>query len=87
MKNKAFGFMYSLNIIAQAIFSLVTPTALLFGVGWLLVSRAGAPTWIYAILLPLGILTGLVSMVKGVISATSALERLEKQDENEKGGR
>ena len=79
--------MYSLNIIAQAIFSLGTPTALLFGVGWLLVSRAGAPTWIYAILLPLGILTGLVSMVKGVISATSALERLEGQNDDERGGR
>ena len=60
----------------------------MFGISWLLVSRAGAPSWIYAVFISVGIIAGLVSMVKFVINATSNLERLEKQnrkgkDENE----
>lgn len=88
MNNKLFGFLYAVNIIGQAIFTLLTPAALMFGISWLLVSRAGAPSWIYAVFISVGIIAGLVSMVKFVINATSNLERLEKQnrkgkDENE----
>ena len=84
MQNKFFGIMYAINIIAQAVFSLITPAALLFCVGWLLVKRASAPEWIFAVLIPIGILAGLVSMVKFVLSAAGALERLEKQTKNNK---
>ena len=88
MNNKLFGFLYAVNIIGQAIFTLLTPAALMFGISWLLVSRAGASSWIYAVFISVGIIAGLVSMVKFVINATSNLERLEKQnrkgkDENE----
>ena len=88
MNNKLFGFLYAVNIIGKAIFTLLTPAALMFGISWLLVSRAGAPSWIYAVFISVGIIAGLVSMVKFVINATSNLERLEKQnrkgkDENE----
>ena len=83
MNNKLFGFLYALNIIGQAIFTLLTPAALTFGLAWLFVSRAGAPNWLYAILIPLGVIAGLISMVKFVIAATANLERLEK--ENRKG--
>ena len=88
MKNKAFSFMYSLNIIGQAIFSLLTPAALMLFVSLILTSRAGAPQWIYAVLLPLGICAGLISMVRCVIAATAALSRLEnEQNENKNSGR
>jgi hypothetical protein len=87
MKNKAFGFMYSLNVIGQAIFSLLTPAALMFGISWLLINKLSAPMWIYAITLPIGIISGLFSMVKTVIAATGALERLEKQNDDMKRGR
>ena len=83
MNNRLFGFLYAVNIIGQAIFTLLTPAALMFGLSWLLVSRAGAPSWLYAIFISIGVIAGLVSMVKFVISATSNLERLEK--ENRKG--
>lgn len=76
--------MYAINIIAQAVFSLLTPAALMFCVAWLLVKKAAAPEWLYAVLIPVGIIAGLVSMVKFVISAASALERLEKQTKNNK---
>lgn len=83
MNNRLFGFLYAVNIIGHAIFTLLTPAALMFGLSWLLVSRAGAPSWLYAIFISIGVIAGLVSMVKFVISATSNLERLEK--ENRKG--
>ncbi len=83
MNNRLFGFLYAVNIIGQAIFTLLMPAALMFGLSWLLVSRAGAPSWLYAVLIPIGVIAGLVSMVKFVIAATSNLERLEK--ENRKG--
>jgi hypothetical protein len=82
MYRKIVSAMYILNIVAQALITLVTPAALLFFVGWLLVSKAGLPTWTYAIAIVLGILMGLVSMVKFVISASESLERLEKQRQN-----
>ena len=79
--------MYAINIIAQAVFNLLTPAALMFCIAWLFVNKVSAPEWLYAVLIPLGIIAGLVSMVKFVISATSALERLEKQTKNKKTGR
>ena len=77
--------MYAINIIAQSIFSLVTPAALMFCIAWLFVKKASAPEWLYAVLIPLGIIAGLVSMVRFVLSATSALERLENQTKNKTG--
>ena len=82
MQNRLFGVMYAINIVAQAIFSLLTPAALTFGIAWLFVKRVGAPEWLYAVLIPIGIIAGLVSMVKFLLSATAALERLEKQTKN-----
>ena len=84
MQNKLFSVMYGVNIVAQAIFSLLTPAALMFGIGWLFVNKVGAPGWLYAVLIPIGIVAGLISMVKFVIAAGTNLERLEKQIENEK---
>ena len=82
MQNKLFSVMYAINIVAQAIFNLLTPAALMFFISWLFVKKAGAPEWIYAIAIPLGIIAGLFSMVKFVIAASSNLERLEKQGKN-----
>ena len=85
MKYKRFvSALYVLNIVIQAIFTLLTPPSLLFLISWLFVSKAGAPEWIYAIAIILGILMGLVSMVKFVISASEALERLEMGRKNKR---
>ena len=84
MQSKLFGVMYSINIVAQAIFNLLTPAALMFCVAWLFVNKVSAPEWLYAVLIPIGIIAGLVSMVKFVLSAKCALERIEKQTKNNK---
>ena len=84
MKSKFFGALYALNIIAQALFNLAFPAALFFGISWLLIKNVGAPEWIYAIAIPLGVLIGFYSMIKFVLSATAALSRLEEQNEKSK---
>jgi hypothetical protein len=48
---------------------------------WLLVEKAGAPTFVYPILIVLGALIGLYSMVKFVLDTMAAVERIEKQNE------
>ncbi len=70
--------MYILNIVWQSLFSLATPILLGIGAAFLLVNYLGVPTFIYAILGVLGTLLGFYNMIKFVISAMSALERLEK---------
>jgi len=79
MKSKLFSVLYAMNIVMQALFDLAAPAALLFFISWLFVKRVGAPEWIYAITIPVGILIGLYSMVRFIITATAALTRLEDQ--------
>lgn len=76
--------LYVLNIIIQCIFTLLSPAALMLLVSWLLVSKAGAPGWLYAPLIIVGVLVGLVSMVRFAIVASEGLERLEKQKKEDK---
>ena len=88
MRSKLFSVLYAMNIIMQSIFDLAAPAALLFFISWMLVKRVGAPEWIYAIAIPLGILIGLYSMVRFILSATAALTRLEEQNKkNQKNGK
>ena len=71
--------MYVVNIFAEAIFALLTPVGIGALISLLLTKYASAPTWIYAIFIPLGALTGLYSMIKFIVSAMSALDKLEAQ--------
>lgn len=70
---------YVLNIIFQAFFTLLTPAGLGFLISYLLIRFAGAPDWLYAPLLTVGILIGFVSMIKFILSTMKALERLEAE--------
>ena len=87
MHRKFFNAMYVLNIAMQAIFSLLSPIALGALVSWLLVSRAGVGEWIYVVLILLGVGSGLVGMVRFVLSAMSGVERLEKEQAADEGRR
>lgn len=89
MRNRVFNTFYILNIVFQGILTLLTPAALFFFISYLLVKRCSFPDWCYAIAIILGILTGLYSMVKFLISATGAFERIEREQnkKSEKGKR
>ena len=83
MANKKYtqfvGVLYVLNIVWQALFSLAAPIGLGFLISYLLVTYASSPTWIYAPLLVIGALSGLISMVKFILTAMAGFERLEKE--------
>ena len=82
MYKKFVSAMYVINIVSQAIFTLATPIALGFGISWLLVEYASAPFFVYAVFITVGALCGFYSMIKFVLSAMAALERLEKSRED-----
>ena len=76
---------YTLNIVFHALVTLISPAALLFLAAYLLVSKVGAPEWIYAPFIVLGFIAGFVSMIKFVISAFQNLDRLrESQNDSKK---
>ncbi len=79
MYNKFVSALYLINIIAQAIFTLLFSPALLFFIAWLLVTHLSLPEWIYAIAIILGFFVGLFSMIKFLLVSTKSLERLEAQ--------
>ena len=82
MYRKIVSAMYIINIVSQAIFTLAMPIAFGFGISWLLVNCASAPTFVYAIFITVGAIGGFYSMIKFIISAMAALERLEKSRED-----
>ncbi|MBR2343594.1 MAG: hypothetical protein IKA64_05005 [Clostridia bacterium] len=79
MYKKWLGALYSLNIIFQSFFSLVFPAGLALGIAYLSVTHLGAPRWLYAPLITVGVGAGLVSMVRFIITSMNALSRLESE--------
>ena len=76
---KTINALYVINIMSQAIFDLATPIGLGFLFSWLLTTYLSVGGWIYAVLISIGALVGLYSMIKFVLSAMAALERLERE--------
>jgi TRAP-type C4-dicarboxylate transport system permease small subunit len=81
---KLVSITYVLNIVFQSFFNLALPMLLMAGGAWLLVRYASAPEWIYAPLIVFGALAGLYSMVKFILSAMAALDRLEREHKDSK---
>lgn len=82
--NSYMNALQALNIIIQSFFNLLTPMGFSLLVSWLLVEKAGFPVWLYAVLIILGVAVGFYSMIRFLISALAALERLEKEQEDRK---
>lgn len=79
MYKKLVSTLYAINIVSQAIFTMVIPIGLGALVSYLLTTHAGVGPWIWAVLIPLGAISGIISMIKFVLSAMSGLNSLEKQ--------
>ena len=75
---------YVFNIVFQAILSLVSPIAIMLLLAWLLVSKLSVGSWIYVVLIMLGVFAGLYSMVTFIIRACHALEAIEKQNKEKR---
>ena len=74
--------MYAFNIIMQAFWSLLFPIGVGLLVGWLLTEKCGLGSYIFVILILLGVLVGIVSMIRFLLSALAGLERLEKEQKD-----
>ena len=79
MHKKLFSALYIINILAQALFTLVFPVAIFAGGAWLAVKYISAPGWIYAPVIVVGFLLGFCSMIKFILTAMAGLERLEAE--------
>lgn len=73
------SFIYVLNIILQSLFTLAFSIAIFFGIAYLIVNVWGGPSWVYVVLLLVGVGTGLLSMVRFILSAMAGLDRLEAE--------
>ena len=78
------GAMYVLNIVFQAIFTLLMPIGLGLLCAWLLAEHAGVGGWIWAVLVTIGAILGLISMIRFVLVASAGYERLEKEQNSSK---
>ena len=72
---------YIVNVLIQGLLSLACPMGLGLLLAWLLVSKNGAPVFLYPLFIVLGALIGLYSMVKFILDTMTAVERLERQRE------
>lgn len=83
MKDRYSSF-YVINIVFQSIFTLLWHIGLGLLVGWIFVRFVGADTWIYVPLIIAGVFTGLFSMVRFILAAMRALERIENDKRKKK---
>ena len=81
---EGYSAFYVINIVFQSIFTLLWQIALGLFVGWIFVTLVGAPEWIYVPLILVGVATGLVSMVRFILTAMKALEHIEEQRRKKK---
>lgn len=75
---RAYSFIYVVNIVFQAIFTLLFHIGAGLLLSWLLVEKCGLPDFLYAILIIIGVLIGLLSMIKFILVSMRALDHLEK---------
>ncbi len=78
MKN-TYSTIYTLNVIFQAVFTLVWDILLAFAIGYALVEWAHLPEWVYVPLVVIGAILGFISMLKFIISAMNSLDRIESE--------
>lgn len=81
---RAYSAIYIVNIVFQSIFTLLMHIGSSLLISWLLVEKCGLPTWLYPLIIVLGVLTGFFSMVKFILSTMNALDRLEKAQKSKR---
>lgn len=74
-----YNAVYVINIVFQAIFTLLWQIGLAVFIGWVTVDRLGAPEWLYVVFITLGAITGFISMIKFILKAMRSLDSIEKE--------
>ncbi len=81
---QTYSAIYVVNIVFQSIFTLLTYIGGSLLAAWLLVEKCGLPSWVYPILIILGVVSGFFSMIKFILSTMNALDRLEKSQKEKR---
>ena len=76
MKNRGAETIFGVNTVIQAIFSLLTPPAVGALISWLLCAKFSVGAWIYALLISVGVIIGLISMIKFILAAADTQKAL-----------
>ena len=76
---ESYSAIYVINIVFQAIFTLFWNIGLALAIGWASVTWLGAPDWIFVPLVIVGVVLGFISMVRFILGAMRALERIEDE--------
>lgn len=79
MPKKIFSFVYALNYISQAAITMIIPAGLVIGAGWLLTNRCGVGKWAMVISIILGVLLGIVSLFRFLISTVNYIDPTEQK--------
>lgn len=79
---RTYSFVYVINIVFQAIFTLLFHIGTGLLLAWLLVEKVGFASITYAILIILCIMIGLISMIKFILVSMRALDNIEKSHKN-----
>lgn len=82
--NKTYSAFYVINVVFQAIFTLLWQIGTALVIGWIFVEKLNAPKWLYVPLILVGVGSGLVSMVRFILAAMRSLESLEEQKRKKK---
>ena len=85
--NKTYSTLYVVNIVFQSIFTLLWQIFTALVIGWVCVEKLNAPRWVYVPLILVGVVSGLVSMVRFILAAMKSLERIEEQKRKKKNPR
>ena len=83
MKNELTEGVKVLNIVIQSFLSLIFDILVSLGLSWLLVEKLGAPRWCYVIIILVGVLVGVLSMLKFILTATGNMDKIERDKKRE----
>ena len=87
MHKRLISAIHMLNIVFQALYTLILPVGIGALASFLLTKYHIVDRWIWALLLTLGFIVGLISMIKYTLTATKNLQLLEKQQEENAAAR
>ncbi len=81
MHKKFISAFKTLNLLFQALYTLLFPVGIATLASFLLTKYASCPKWIWAVLITLGMFSGLYSMIKYLLSTIKSYERAEQASE------
>lgn len=81
MHKKIFSFVYAVNYILQAGFSMIFPAGLVILGGWLLTEKCGVGRWAMITAIVFGVLCGLYSLFRFLMTTMNHIDPTGKKEE------